>query len=90
MKKAIETLTRMVMFKDDEIDWNAEYSVYGLNLSTMQFENTSYIPENSVIALNLYYNSADYSEDISDIAKEENADFLLYNATHFVVGFVKI
>lgn len=83
-------LTKIVKTKDEEIDWAVEYSVLGLNLSTMQFENVSYIPANTLIALNIYYNSADYSEEIADIAKEKKADFLLYNENHFVVGYVKI
>ena len=83
-------LTKIVKTKDEEIDWAVEYSVLGLNLSTMQFENVSYIPANTLIALNIYYNSADYSEDIAEEAKLKNADFLIYSINHFVVGYVKI
>lgn len=83
-------LTKIVKTKDEEIDWAVEYSVLGLNLSTMQFENVSYIPSNTLIALNFFGNSADYSEEIADIAKEKEADFLLYTENHFVVGYVKI
>ena len=83
-------LTKIVKTKDEEIDWGVDYSLLGLNLSTMQFENVSYIPAYTLIALNIFGNSADYSEDIADIAKEKNADFLLYNQNHFVVGYVKI
>lgn len=83
-------LTKIVKTKDEEIDWAVEYSVLGLNLSTMQFENVSYIPANTLIALNIFGNSADYSEEIADIAKEKEADFLLYTENHFVVGYVKI
>ena len=83
-------LTKIVKTKDEEIDWAVEYSVLGLNLSTMQFENVSYIPANTLIVLNIFGNSADYSEEIADIAKLKEADFLLYNDMHFVVGYVKI
>ena len=83
-------LTKIVKTKDEEIDWAVEYSVLGLNLSTMQFENVSYIPAYTLIALNIFGNSADYSEEIADIAKEKEADFLLYTENHFVVGYVKI
>lgn len=83
-------LTKIVKTKDEEIDWAVEYSVLGLNFSTMQFENVSYIPANTLIALNIFGNSADFSEEIADIAKEKEADFLLYTENHFVVGYVKI
>ena len=83
-------LVKIVKPFDCEIDWNVEFSVYGLNLSTMQFENVSYIPAYTLIALNIFGNSADYSEEIADIAKEKEADFLLYTENHFVVGYVKI
>lgn len=83
-------LTKIVKTRDEEIDWSIDFSVYGLNLSTMQFENTSFIPANTLIAVNLYHNSADYSEEIADEAKAKEADFLLYTENHFVVGYVKI
>lgn len=83
-------LTKIVKPCDCEIDWMIEFSVYGLNLSTMQFENTSYIPANTLIAVNIFHNIADYSEEIADEAKEKNADYLLYCDNHFVVGYVKL
>lgn len=83
-------LTKIVKPFDCEVDWLIEFSVYGLNLSTMQFENTSYIPANTLIAVNIFHNIADYSEDIAEEAKTKEADFLLYDDSHFVVGYVKI
>jgi hypothetical protein len=83
-------LTKIVKPHDCEVDWLTEFSVYGLNLSTMQFENTTYIPANTLIAVNIFHNIADYSEDIAEEAKEKEADFLLYDDSHFVVGYVKI
>ena len=83
-------LTKIVKPHDCEVDWLIEFSVYGLNLSTMQFENTTYIPANTLIAVNIFHNIADYSEDIAEEAKEKEADFLLYDDSHFVVGYVKI
>ena len=72
-----------------EIDWANEYMVYALNLSTMQFENTSVIGPKSRLKLNLYYGFADYSEEIAEMAKKVNATFLIYSTNHFVVGFVE-
>lgn len=83
-------LVKIVKPFDCEVDWSIEFSLYGLNLSTMQFENTSYIPANTLIAVNIFHNIADYSEEIADEAKEKNADYLLYSDNHFVVGYVKI
>lgn len=82
-------LTKIVKPFDCEIDWMTEFSVYGLNLSTMQFENTSHIPANTLIAVNIFHNIEDYSEEIADEAKEKNVDYLLYSDNHFVVGYVK-
>ena len=75
--------------KPTEIDWATEYSVLALNLSTMQFENTSMIGTKSKISLNLYHNSADHSEEIAEMAKKVNATFLLYTYGHWCVGFVE-
>lgn len=83
-------LTKIVKPFDCEVDWYFEFSVYGLNLSTMQFECTSYIPANTLIAVNIFHNIADFSEDIAEEAKAKEADFLLYSDNHFVVGYVKI
>lgn len=83
-------LSKIVKPCDCEIDWMIDFSVYGLNLSTMQFENTTFIPANTLIAVNIFHNIADYSEEIAEEAKEKNADFLLYSDNHFVVGYVKI
>ena len=83
-------LSKIVKPRDCEIDWVTEFSVYGLNLSTMQFENTTFIPANTLIAVNIFHNIADNSEEIADEAKEKNADFLLYSDNHFVVGYVVI
>lgn len=83
-------LTKIVKPFDCEVDWGVEFSLNGLNLSTMQFENTSYIPAYTLIAVNIFHNIADYSEEIADEAKEKNADYLLYNDNHFVAGYVKI
>ena len=75
--------------KPTEIDWLTELKVYALNLSTMQFENTSMIGPKSKISLNIYCNSADYSEDVAEMAKKANATFLLYTEDHWCVGFVE-
>ena len=83
-------LSKIIKPCDCEIDWMIDFSVYGLNLSTMQFENTTFIPANTLIAVNIFHNIADYSEEIAEEAKEKNADFLLYSDNHFVVGYVKI
>ena len=72
-----------------EIDWVIDYSVLALNLSTMQFENTSMIGPKSKISLNTNHNSADHSEDIAEMAKKANATFLLYDFSHWCVGFVE-
>ena len=81
-------LNHRILVKDEEIDWATELDVYALNLSTMQFENTSYITKDSEIVLNMFHNTADYSEDVADLAKTRNADFLLYTTAHFCVGYV--
>ena len=75
--------------KDTEYDWSIDFGVYALNLSTMQFENTSYITKNALIVINIYNNMADFSEDIAEEAKSNNATFILYSENHFVVGYVK-
>ena len=75
--------------KPTEIDWATDYSVLALNLSTMQFENTSMIGSKSKISLNTNHNSADHSEDIAEMAKKANATFLLYGFSHWCVGFVE-
>lgn len=75
--------------KPTEIDWATDYSVLALNLSTMQFENTSMIGPKSKISLNIYLNSADHSEDVAEMAKKANATFLLYTYNHWCVGFVE-
>lgn len=76
--------------KPTEIDWATYYSVLALNLSTMQFENTSMIgPKSKISLLNTYHNSADHSEDITEMAKKVNATFLLYDFSHWCVGFVE-
>ena len=75
--------------KPIEIDWATNYSVLALNLSTMQFENTSMIGTKSKISLNTNHNSADYSEDVAEMAKKANATFLLYDFSHWCVGFVE-
>lgn len=72
-----------------EIEWVIDYSVLALNLSTMQFENTSMIGPKSKISLNTNHNSADHSEDITEMAKKVNATFILYDFNHWCVGFVK-
>lgn len=77
--------------KDTEIDWSFDFSVLGLNTSTMQFENVSYITAGATMALNIYNNSADYSEEVADEARKVNADFILYTFDgHWVVGYVKL
>lgn len=77
--------------KDTEIDWHNDLDVLGLNLSTMQFENVSYITKGATLKLNIYHNSADYSEEIADEARKVNADFILYTFDgHWVVGYVKL
>ena len=81
---------KWVFINDSEIDWGFEFGVYGLNLSTMQFENVSYITKDSVMILNMHKNSADYSEEMAELGKKKSADFLLYNDEHFCVGYVKI
>lgn len=75
--------------KPTEIDWATGYSVFALNLSTMQFENTSMIGTKSKISLNTNHNSADHSEDIAEMAKKANATFILYDFSHWCVGFVE-
>ena len=72
-----------------ELDWATDYSVLALNLSTMQFENTSMIGTKSKISLNTNHNSADHSEDIAEMAKKANATFILYDFSHWCVGFVE-
>ena len=74
--------------KDTEVDWDIDYGVYGLNLSTMQFENTSFLGKGSKVYLNLFNKTDDFSEDIAEKAKEVNADYLLYTSDHWVVGYV--
>ena len=75
--------------KPTEIDWAIDYSVLALNLSTMQFENTSMIGPKSKISLNTNHNNADHSEDIAEMAKKINATFILYDFSHWCVGFVE-
>ena len=82
-------LNNLIYNKPTEIDWMTELKVYALNLSTMQFENTSMIGPKSKISLNIYFNSADYSEDVAEMAKKSNATFLLYTEDHWCVGFVE-
>ena len=43
----------------------------------------------SKISLNTNHNSADHSEDIAEMAKKANATFLLYDFSHWCVGFVE-
>lgn len=81
-------LNHRILVKDKEIDWAFDLHLNGLNLSTMQFENTSYITKDSEIVLNISENSADYSENIADLAKFRNASYLLYNTALFCVGYV--
>ena len=85
-----KVLSKRILVKDTEIDWGFDYSILGLNLSTMQFENVSYIIKGATIALNIYYNMADYSEEIANEGKRLGADYLLYSRDHFVVGYVKL
>ena len=75
--------------KPTEIDWVIDYSVLALNLSTMQFENTSMIGPKSNISLNTNHNNADHSEDIAEMAKKINATFILYDFSHWCAGFVE-
>ena len=75
--------------KPTEIDWVIDYSVLALNLSTMQFENTSMIGPKSKISLNTNHNNADHSEDIAEMAKKANATFILYDFSHWCAGFVE-
>ena len=86
----LTVLNHRILNEDMEMDWGVEFSVYGLNLSTMQFENVSYLPKNTLIALNIFNNSADYSEDVAEEAKHMDADFILYNDSHWCVGYVVI
>ena len=88
MKKNI--LSHRILTKDMEMDWAVEFSCYGLNLSTMQFENVSFLPKGTLIALNMFNNSDDYSEDVAEEAKEEHADFLIYTTEHWCVGYVVV
>lgn len=85
-----KVLSKRILVKDTEIDWGFDYSILGLNLSTMQFENVSYITKGATIALNIYYNTADYSEGIADEGKRLGVDYILYTRDHFVVGYVKL
>ena len=82
-------ISQFTKSKPTEIDWATEYSVLALNLSTMQFENTSMIGPKSKISLNIYLNSADHSEEVAEMAKKVNATFLLYTTDHWCVGFVE-
>ena len=75
--------------KPTEIDWVIDYSVLALNLSTMQFENTSMIGPKSKISLNTNHNNADHSEDIAEMAKKINATFILYDFSHWCAGVVE-
>ena len=75
--------------KPTEIEWVIDYSVLALNLSTMQFENTSMIGPKSKISLNTNHNSADHSEDIAEMAKKINATFILDDFSHWCIGFVE-
>ena len=93
MKKNV--LSHRTLDRDMEIDWAFDYSILGLNLSTMQFENVSYITKGATIALNIYYNTADHSEEIADEGKRLGADYFLYihnhyTRNHYVVGYVKL
>ena len=81
-------LSRRKMHKDTEVDWRSDYSVYAINTSTMQFENCSMVGADEDIFLNIYRNSADYSERVSELAKERKASILLYTEDHWCVGFV--
>lgn len=72
---------------EKEIDWNNTFNYDALNLSTMQFERTSMIGPKSNIVISLEDSIADYSEDIAEIAKANNATFLLYYY-YYVVGYV--
>ena len=82
-------LVNYCFYKPTEIDWATDYSVLALNLSTMQFENTSMIGSKSKISLNTSHNSADYSEDIAEMAKKANATFILYDFSQWCVGFAE-
>lgn len=81
-------LNHRILVKDEEIDWAFDLSVNALNLSTMQFENTSYITKDSEVVLNMFQNTADYSEELADLAKTRKADYLLYTTALFCVGYV--
>jgi len=85
----MDILNHIKYNKPVEIDWDRDFKVLALNLSTMQFENTSMIGNKSQISLNIYYNSADHSEDVAEMAKKVNATFLLYTYDHWCVGFVE-
>lgn len=86
----LKVLNHKILHKDMEMDWTVEFSCYGLNLSTMQFENVSYLTKNTLIALNIFNNSADYSEEIAEEAKHFDADYILYTQDHWAVGYVVI
>lgn len=81
-------LNHRILTKDMEMDWAVEFSCYGLNLSTMQFENVSYLPKDTLIALNIFHNSDDYTEDIAMEGMMNHADFLIYTTEHWCVGYV--
>lgn len=77
--------------KDTEVDWGFDFSILGLNTSTMQFESVSYITKGATMALNIYCNSADYSEEVADEGRKANADYFLYTDNgHWCVGYVKL
>lgn len=88
MKK--DVLNHRILSKDREIDWAVELSCYGLNLSTMQFENVSYLPKDTLVAINIFNNSSDYSEEIAGMGLVEHADYLIYTSDHWCVGYVVI
>ena len=86
MKKNV--LSNRILDRDTEIDWGFDYSILGLNLSTMQFENVSGFDGNTIVALNIYGDSAAFSEDVAEKAKELDATFLLYTRDYWCVGYV--
>lgn len=89
-QKIIEKLKKFKHSHPTEIEWGSDWGVLALNLSTMQFENTSMLGQNSVIRLNLFNNAFDYSEDIAELAtKYFHPTYLLYTTDLWVVGFVE-
>lgn len=73
--------------KGTEFDWQTELHVNGMNLHTMQYENTSWLNKGAKMVLNIYQDMADNSEYIAEEAKQNHADFILFR-DNWCVGYV--